>query len=68
MREAVELYAFFVFEEKLRQAMSATHPSQFLFSTSSPGLSDRIGLLKQNVLMLQRFLEGDADTEYYEEL
>lgn len=48
--------------------MSAIHPAQFLFSTSSTGLSARIGLLKQNVLVLENFLEDDADTEYYEEL
>lgn len=64
----MELYGAFIFEENLRKALSAIHPSQFLFSTSSPGLASRIGLLDQDFVLLERYLEEDPDASYYEEL
>ena len=63
-----ELYGFFLFEAALRKAFSAIHPSQFLFSTTAPGLSPRIGLLKQNYVMLEQYMLGDPDSDYYEEI
>lgn len=63
-----ELYAIFVFEKSIRDATTAIHPSQLLFSTSSLGLSSRIGLLDQNTLVLENYLEADPDTEHYEEI
>lgn len=63
-----ELFGWFLFEEASRRALSAIHPSQFLFSTTAPGLSPRIGLLKQNFVMLENYLREDPDIEHYEEV
>ena len=63
-----ELYAFFIFEEELVEALSAIHPSQFLFSTKEPGLSTSIGLLDQMWVMIENYSEEDPDIGFYEEL
>lgn len=64
-----EIYGFFIFEDELSKAMTSIHPSQFLFSTTSPGLSSRIGLLTQNYVTVESFLEDDEeDSAYYQEL
>ena len=63
------LYLWFLFENKMARDMSAVHPSQFIFSTTNPGLSARIGLLKQNIICCVAWLEDDAeDSAHYEEL
>ena len=63
-----ELYAFFIFEEALADALSAIHPSQFLFSTKEPGLSTSIGLLDQMWVMIENYSEEDPEIGFYEEL
>lgn len=63
-----ELFGAFVFENYLRKRMRAVHPSQFLFSTTEPGLSTRIGLLKQNIVLLENYLSEEEDIDYYEEI
>ena len=63
-----ELYAFFIFESDLADSLSALHPSQFLFSTKTPGLSTSIGLLDQMWVMLENYAEEDPDIGHYEEL
>jgi hypothetical protein len=55
--------------DKLAKSMTAVHPSQFLFSTSSPGLASRIKLLDQNYVTMEAFLSDDEDeSEFYKEL
>ena len=58
----------FLFEQELVRATSAMHPSKFLLSTSYPGLTGRIGLLKQNWVLLEHYMEDDPDDGFYEEL
>ncbi len=58
-----------IFANKLSKAMTAIHPSQFLFSTSSPGLSSRIKLLDQNLVTMEAYLSDDEEeSNHYEEL
>lgn len=52
----------------MRDAFTAIHPSQLMFSTGTPGMSSRIKLLDQNYVMLESFLLEDPDSEYYEEV
>ena len=63
-----ELYAFFIFESDLAEALSAIHPSQFLFSTKTPGLSTAVGLLDQMWVMMENYAEEDPDIKHYREL
>lgn len=63
-----ELYFLFIFEKEMRDAFTAIHPSQLMFSTGTPGMSSRIKLLDQNYVMLESFLLEDPDSEYYEEV
>lgn len=63
-----ESYFITVLTKELANAISAIHPSQLLFSTASPGLGSRIGLLQQNWVTLEAFLEDDDDESgYYHE-
>lgn len=62
-----ELYGLIVFEEETAKAMDAIHPSQLQFNVAKPGLSPAIGPLKQNFVVLENWLSGDAASEYYEE-
>ncbi len=52
----------------MRDAFSAIHPSQLMFSTGTPGMSPRIKLLDQNYVMLESFLSEDPDSDYYKEV
>jgi len=63
-----ELYGFFIFEDELAEALSAAHPSQFLFNVRNPGLSDSVTLLNQMYVMLENYMEYDKDSDYYEEV
>ena len=63
-----ELFAFPLWENKMRKALSAIHPSQFLFSVAEPGLSGRIGLLKQSFISMENWLYEDPDIACYEEV
>lgn len=63
-----ELYGFFIWEDKIRDALSTIHPSQIQFSNSGPGLSPLIGILKQNFICMKTFLDTDPDSTYYKEI
>jgi hypothetical protein len=63
-----ELYGLWIFESKLEQDLSAAHPSQFILSTQNVGLSDSMGQLKQNWVLLENYLQEDPDIGVYEEL
>lgn len=57
-----QLYGFFLFERVMTQALSVIHPSQLLFSTTTPGLADRILLLEQNYICIENFI-NDQDPD-----
>lgn len=63
-----ELYGGFIFERDLVERLSAVHPMQFAFATTSPGLSTRIGPLKQSFVILENYMGEDPEAEYYEEV
>lgn len=47
---------------------SSVHPSQLTLDLQSAGVSPNIGLLGQNFVCLEQWLEEDADSNLYEEL
>lgn len=63
-----ELYCVFIFEKEMRDALSAIHPSQLLFSVAEPGMSSKIKLLDQNYSDLEAFLLEDKDSDFYQEV
>ena len=52
----------------MRDALSAIHPSQLLFSVAEPGMSSKIKLLDQNYSDLEAFLLEDKDSYFYQEV
>ena len=58
----------FLFERKMIKKMASIHPRQGLFSTASPGLSDKIGLLEQNWLAMENYFAEDPANDIYEEV
>lgn len=56
-----ELYLIVLLTKKLADSMNAVHPSKLLLDVSAPGLSSRIGLLQQNWVTLESYMEDDED-------
>ena len=63
-----ELYGLILWERELARLLNTVHPSQFLFSTTEPGLSSRIGLLKQNYICLNNYLLDSPTLEHFKEI
>ena len=63
-----ELYSFAIFEHDMAEKFSSVHPSQLTLDLQSAGVSPNIGLLGQNFVCLEQWLEEDADSNLYEEL
>ena len=63
-----EMYGFFIFENWLKKALSAVHPSQLMFNTTNPGLASRVGLIDQNWIVMLNWLREEPNAAVYEEL